>query len=131
MLDYNKTPYKYLRWERCPETGKIEVCPSNLARLGSIFAVSITSGAIAGAYAIPWWIGFDVAGVGANTVAATWQAGIGNVIAGSQFSILQSLGMKGILSILCGGTGAGLSALATLVAAKKIDWCACQYNSKL
>lgn len=128
MIDYIKAPLNYLRWELCPETGKIEVCPSNLIKLSGILAVSVTGGVVAGTYALPW-LGFDVSGVGATTFAAGWQAGIGNIVAGSPFAILQSLAATGKGAILFGGVGAGLGGLASLVAAKKIDWCACQYNS--
>lgn len=121
-------PYKYLQWERCDRTGKIEVCPSNLIRLSGILAVGVTGGAVAGAYALPL-LGFDASGITATTMAAGWQASIGNVVAGSPIAILQSLGATGKGALLLGGTGAGLGALASLVAAKKIDWCACQYNS--
>ncbi len=40
-------------------------------------------------------IGFGVAGVVAGSLAAAWQATIGNVVAGSVFAILQSFGAAG------------------------------------
>ena len=46
--------------------------------------VAITAGLAA--------LGFGAAGVGAGTLAAGWQAGIGNVVAGSWFAAAQSAG---------------------------------------
>mmetsp|Transcript_16228 Transcript_16228/g.24469 ORF Transcript_16228/g.24469 Transcript_16228/m.24469 type:complete len:261 (+) Transcript_16228:30-812(+) len=41
-------------------------------------------------------IGFETAGVATQSVAAAWQSKIGNVQAGSVFSILQSIAMAGL-----------------------------------
>ena len=56
--------------------------------------VSILSGTL-----LPF-LGFATLGPGPLSIAAAWQASIGNVVAGSLFSFLQSAGM--------GGAGAGI-----------------------
>jgi len=48
-------------------------------------------------------VGFKASGVAAGSLAAGWQASIGNVVAGSVFSGLQSVGA---------GAGVGLAAKA-------------------
>lgn len=49
-------------------------------------------------------LGFKAAGIAAKSVAAGMQAGMGNVAAGSTFSILQSAGASGLLTVgLVGG----------------------------
>lgn len=115
-------------WERCPVTGKIEVCPSNLWKLRAIVGVSGLGVGYLASYALPF-IGFGDGGIISGTVGASWQAAIGNVVAGSPFAILQSLGATSAGALLCGGVGGGLGLLAGLVASGKIDWCACQYST--
>lgn len=65
---------------------------------------------ISGAAAVPWVLGFTTAGVAGGSIAATAQAGIGSVAAGSWFATLQAIGATTIL-----GTVAPL-ALAVAVA---------------
>ncbi|XP_031641030.1 uncharacterized protein LOC116352517 [Contarinia nasturtii] len=55
-------------------------------------------------------IGFTGNGVAPLSYAATWQSGIGNVAAGSLFSIGQSMGATGAGTVLFGGTGALIGA---------------------
>ncbi|VDB90148.1 unnamed protein product [Peniophora sp. CBMAI 1063] len=58
-------------------------------------------------------IGFTKAGVAAHTTAAVWQASIGNVVLGSAFATMQSLGAGAMLSWTgpVGLAGLGLSSL--------------------
>lgn len=54
-----------------------------------------------------------------GSVAATFQAGIGNVVAGSVFSVLQSVGAAGVgslTSLVVGGTAAGTAGGAAVAA---------------
>jgi hypothetical protein len=51
-------------------------------------------------------LGFASSGIAAGSSAASLQAGIGNVVAGSGFALLQSLGAKGVfvkIGLLLGG----------------------------
>jgi hypothetical protein len=48
-------------------------------------------------------VGFTPLGIAAGSVAAAIQAGIGDVIAGSAFAILQSVGAQGGFAALTGG----------------------------
>ena len=57
--------------------------------LGSIGAGTLTS--------TPWLTGFTSGGVAAGSIAAGVQAGIGNVVAGSAFSALQSVAATTVL----------------------------------
>lgn len=118
----------FLYWERCLDTGKPEVCPSNLLRLTAYMTGGVVTGAVAGSYVLPL-IGIDPSGFVAGGYAAAWQASIGNIVAGSPIAILQSLAATGKAGLLLGGVGSGLGALAALVKADKLDWCTCQYNS--
>jgi hypothetical protein len=63
--------------------------------------------AVAGACAIPMVAGFGTAGIVGGSLAAITQSSIGNIVAGSAFSILQSLGATGVFAA---GTAAGGSA---------------------
>ena len=54
--------------------------------LASLIAVFLSLG----------FLGFGAVGVTEGSVAAAWQASIGNVAAGSIFSILTSIGMAGL-----------------------------------
>ena len=60
----------------------------------------------------PTLIGFGTAGIAAGSIAAGIQAGIGNVVAGSAFATMTSLGMQGVFAGLTGG-----GALSTIGAA--------------
>ena len=69
--------------------------------------------AIAAPYVVLPAFGFGGGGVVAGTVAAGWQATIGNVAAGSLFATLQSAGAAG----LSWGTTAAVGATASAVGA--------------
>lgn len=120
--------FTFLYWVRCSETGKPEVCPSNLLRLTAFMTCGVATGVIAGSYVLPF-VGIDPSGFVAGGYAAAWQASIGNIISGSPIAILQSLAATGKAGLLLGGVGGGLGALAALVKADKLDWCTCQYSS--
>ena len=65
--------------------------------------ISIASGIISGA-------GFTSSGIAAGSTAAGMQAGIGNVVAGSAFSVLQSVtatGLVGTVGLVGGVAGVG------------------------
>ena len=59
--------------------------------IGLVFATCVAPNALS-------IFGFSTTGVVAGSMAATIQATIGNVVAGSLFSILQSIGAVGALS---------------------------------
>ena len=73
--------------------------------------IAITAGVAAGAALIPVALGFGATGIVGGSAAAAIQSGIGNVAAGSLFSICQSLGMTGFF------TGVASKAAAVAVAA--------------
>ena len=79
-------------------------------------AVGLAGGAAAAAtgtaVAAPWFAGFTSAGVAAGSVAAGAQAAIGNVVAGSAFSALQTIGATTILGTV-GGPILGAAVLVT------------------
>ena len=50
-------------------------------------------------------MGFGLKGIASGSAAASIQSGIGNVVAGSMFAKMTSLGMTGVLSTLCIGCG--------------------------
>ena len=54
--------------------------------------VAITGGGL------PMLAGFGIIGIKASSIAAGIQAGIGNVVAGSWFAIMTSLGMTGVFA---------------------------------
>ena len=60
--------------------------------------VAITGGAILVGGGLPILAGFGTIGIGASSFAAGIQAGIGNVVAGSWFAIMTSLGMTGVFA---------------------------------
>lgn len=112
-------------WYRCPKTNKPEVCSENLWKLRGMIGGTVVVSGVAGYYLLPS-IGFSAIGPDPGSFAAACQSTIGNVPAGSLFSVCQSLGMTGTLVI--GGTAAGLALLASAVAANKLDWCTCQHD---
>ena len=73
-----------------------------------LVGVGIAGGVVAGASLLPMALGFGTAGIAAGSTAAAIQSGIGNVAAGSLFSIMQSLGMTGFFAKLA--TVAGVAA---------------------
>ena len=76
--------------------------------------------ATAAVCAAPMLVGFGTGGIAAGSLAAAWQATIGNVAAGSAFATLQSLGATGTLATgAYGGAGVlGLGALGNRLAGK-------------
>ena len=60
--------------------------------------IAITGGVVAGVALIPVALGFGSVGIVGGSAAAAIQSGIGNVAAGSLFSICQSLGMTGVFT---------------------------------
>lgn len=70
--------------------------------------------------AAPMLVGFGTGGIVAGSLAAAWQATIGNVAAGSAFATLQSLGATGTLATgAYGGAGVlGLGALGNRLVGK-------------
>lgn len=73
--------------------------------------------AVAGACAAPMVIGFGTGGIVAGSIAAAWQSSIGNVMVGSTFATLQSLGATGVFVT---GASAGATATAGAVVAEKV-----------
>ena len=69
---------------------------SSLENFGIVAA--ITGGAIISVALLPSALGFGTSGIVAGSVAAGIQSAIGNVAAGSTFSICTSLGMKGVFA---------------------------------
>jgi hypothetical protein len=63
--------------------------------------------AVVGACALPMLAGFGTAGIAGGSLAAIWQSSMGNVIVGSTFAALQSLGAT---SFFASGAAAGGSA---------------------
>lgn len=116
-----------IAWEICPVSNKPEVCPANLWKLRALYAGGALAGGVVGAKILPL-IGFDYTGVGAGTIAAAWQASIGNVVTGSSFAILTSLGMTGYGTLMFGSTAASLTLLASL--SVKLDWCTCRNEAE-
>ncbi|KAI0037899.1 hypothetical protein FA95DRAFT_1568002 [Auriscalpium vulgare] len=72
--------------------------------------------------------GFGAAGPVAGTAAAAAQAGIGNVVAGSSFAVLQSIGMGGAVPVVgqaCGAAivgGTAVAGRAILGLVRKVPW---------
>ncbi|XP_011705007.1 PREDICTED: interferon alpha-inducible protein 27-like protein 2B [Wasmannia auropunctata] len=76
-------------------------------------------GGIAGCAALPF-LGFGLAGISAGSIAASWQASIGAVAAGSLFATLQSLGASGLGMLLFGPAGAVIGLLISIAAS--LNW---------
>ncbi|KAL0635417.1 hypothetical protein Q9L58_005625 [Maublancomyces gigas] len=94
----------------------------------ALSSVAIVAGLVA--IIVPLALGFGGVGPVAGTVAAAWQAAIGNVVAGSCFAMLQSMTMTGTLMSAGGGLIAvGVAGLAggtewarRVHWAKNVDW---------
>ncbi|KAI0062765.1 hypothetical protein BV25DRAFT_1825308 [Artomyces pyxidatus] len=74
-------------------------------------AVGLGAGAIITpivAPAVVGLVGFGAAGPVAGTLAAGMQAGIGNVVAGSSFAVVQSIGMGAAVPAVGQAVGAGI-----------------------
>ncbi len=79
----------------------------------------IGAGLVTAAVAVaPIAIGFGSAGVVGGSIAAGIQAGIGNVVAGSVFSTMTSLGMTGVFTT---ATVVGAGTVAAGVGVKVIE----------
>ena len=83
--------------------------------MNSSFAkgIAVGSALLFGASLIPAAIGFGSAGIVGGSIAAGIQSGIGNVAAGSLFSVFQSLGMTGFFT----GVAAKAATIAVTVGA--------------
>lgn len=69
-----------------------------------VTGTSVSGGVIAAGCGAFKLLGFKAAGVAAGSIASGIQAGIGNVAAGSAFSIAQSLGTSAVVTVgLTGG----------------------------
>lgn len=66
-------------------------------------------------------VGFGAAGPIAGTLATTWHASIGNVVAGSGFAFLQSAAMGGAAAGTLGWGAAGVGAAAGAAAAAVVN----------
>ena len=69
-------------------------------------------------------LGFGAGGIVAGSVAAAWQASIGNVVAGTLFASLQSAGVAGLATTTYAGiaaTGSAGGAAVGYVVARKRD----------
>jgi hypothetical protein len=74
---------------------------------GMIACVVAAPLGIAAAHGVLHMVGFTATGVAAGTIAAAAQSGIGNVVAGSTFAVLQSAAAGGAGAILVNGVAAG------------------------
>ena len=83
----------------------------------SLKAVAITGGVVSGIAFIPILLGFGTAGIGAGTLAAGVQSGIGSVAAGSTFAFFQSLGMTSVFATTAaiGGSTSAVAAGGLLI----------------
>jgi hypothetical protein len=73
-------------------------------------ATTATSGVTAATGGILTWFGFTSSGIAAGSAAAISQASVGNIVAGSTFATLQSLGASGVFYGLGAAGGIGLAA---------------------
>lgn len=112
-------------YEKCSKCDKPLVNETNLKRLRALVIGSTAAVGIIGIALLPL-LGFTTGGIAAGSAAASWQASIGAVAAGSLFAVLQSLGATGMGILLFGGIGAGLGALASV--ASRLGWCTCENN---
>lgn len=71
--------------------------------MNALLVAAATAGVVfVGAPLTLYMVGFGAKGVAATSIAAGWQASIGNVAAGSTFSALQSAGVLGVVSAKTG-----------------------------
>lgn len=63
-------------------------------------ATTASSAVVGTTGAVITGLGFTSSGIAAGTVATGMQAGIGNVVAGSAFATIQSLGAAGTVAVL-------------------------------
>merc|ERR1711962_1598414 len=81
------------------------------AAVGAVLAPAVATKAVG-------LVGFKAAGVAAGTMAAGWQASIGNVAAGSLFSSLQSVGAGAGVGVAVKAVGGALGAGTYLLGSK-------------
>ncbi|XP_011705111.1 PREDICTED: interferon alpha-inducible protein 27-like protein 2B [Wasmannia auropunctata] len=109
----------------CPNCNKPLPNEENLYKLRTLLLGTTVIGGILGCATLPL-LGFGLAGISAGSFAASWQASIGSVAAGSLFATLQSLGATGLGILLFGSTAAALSLLTSIAA--NLNWCTCNQN---
>ncbi|XP_011706220.1 PREDICTED: interferon alpha-inducible protein 27-like protein 1 [Wasmannia auropunctata] len=97
----------------------------NVYKFRILLLGSTVIGGILGCATFPL-LGFGSSGISAGSYAASWQASIGSVAAGSLFAILQSLGAKGLGILLFGSSTAAISLLTPVAA--NLNWCTCNQN---
>jgi hypothetical protein len=97
--------------------------PPNNRRRSRLILAGAAAGVVGAPVLLPTtlaMIGFSSLGPIAGSIAAGWQAGIGNVAAGSLFSVLQSAGMggfgTGIITAVASAIGGALGAAAGAIA---------------
>lgn len=117
----------------CTRCNKPIVNEENLRILRHIILESsIVTTFCLGFFALPI-IGFASTGVVSGSIAAAWQSSIGNVVAGSLFATLQSMGTSVLYQLLFGAIGSlvggGTGALACLLAhAEQLGFCTCNVD---
>ncbi len=79
--------------------------------------IAIGAGVVSFIASIPIALGFGTVGIVGGSIAAGIQSGIGNVVAGSAFSICQSLGMTGFFT----GVATKAAAIASFFGAVEIN----------
>lgn len=107
-------------YDRCLTCNRPKMCDSNLWKFRGMVAGCTCVGFTLGAWSLST-LGFGDGGVGAGTLAAAWQAKMGNVTAGTIFSYLQSLGATGLGKIVFGVPTAAVISLIPLAHAS--EWC--------
>lgn len=107
-------------FQKCSICKKPIVNEFNLKKLRILMLAGGVSGGLLGVAVLPL-LGFGLSGIAAGSLAATWQASIGSVVAGSLFATLQSLGATGLGIVLFGATGSALAMLGTV--APSLNWC--------
>jgi hypothetical protein len=110
-------------FNNCPNCGRPLVNEHNLIILRRLILASTVVGGIAGFSILPL-LGFGLAGITGGSIAASWQASIGAVEAGSLFAFLQSLGATGVGIVSFGTTTAAIGFLGSVAA--RLNWCTCK-----
>ena len=83
-------------------------------------ATGTTSGVTATVGGVCSWLGFTSGGIAAGSTAAGIQAGVGNIVAGSTFATMQSLGATGVFYGLGVAGGVGLVAVGGVYGGVKL-----------
>ena len=107
--DHQDDQKKNQKSHDCSDGEKKLYCMSHVCRNRALAAagISVLSLTILVSAVMPW-LGFGALGIAEASVAAAWQAAIGNVAAGSIFSLLTSIGMAGLSGsayVVVGGAG--------------------------